>query len=93
MAFRVPTLDVSVVDLTVRLEEETSYEEICAEIKAQADGPLKGILGYTDNQVMSTDFLSDCRSSIFDDKAGIQLSKTFDVCSTVHLHYCSYSTT
>jgi glyceraldehyde 3-phosphate dehydrogenase len=77
MAFRVPTPDVSVVDLTVRLAKETSYEEICEEVKAQADGPMKGILGYTDDQVVSTDFLTDDRSSIFDAKAGIQLSKTF----------------
>jgi glyceraldehyde 3-phosphate dehydrogenase len=77
MAFRVPTPDVSVVDLTVRLEKEASYEDICEEIKAQSEGPLQGILGYTDEAVVSTDFLGDDRSSIFDAKAGIQLSKTF----------------
>lgn len=77
MAFRVPTPDVSVVDLTVRLAKETSYEEICAKVKEMADGPMKGILGYTDDEVVSTDFLSDQRSSIFDAKAGIQLSPTF----------------
>jgi glyceraldehyde 3-phosphate dehydrogenase len=77
MAFRVPTLDVSVVDLTVRLEKETSYEDICAKIKSMAQGELRGILGYTEDEVVSTDFLTDKRSSIFDAKAGIQLNKTF----------------
>merc|ERR1712235_131972 len=77
MAFRVPTPDVSVVDLTVRLGKETSYEEICAKIKEAASGPMKGILGYTDEDLVSTDFVGDNRSSIFDAKAGIQLSKTF----------------
>jgi len=78
MAFRIPTPDVSVVDLTVRLEKEATYEEICAMIKAASEsGPMAGILGYTDEMVVSTDFLGDERSSIFDAKAGIQLSKTF----------------
>jgi len=77
MAFRVPTPDVSVVDLTVRLQKEASYEEICNKIKEAAEGSLKGILGYTDEDLVSTDFLGDNRSSIFDAKAGIQLSKTF----------------
>jgi len=77
MAFRVPTADVSVVDLTVRLEKEASYEEICATIKAASEGAMKGILGYTEDAVVSTDFIGDQRSSIFDAKAGIQLSKTF----------------
>merc|ERR1711982_188281 len=77
MAFRVPTPDVSVVDLTVRLQKEASYEEICQKIKEASEGPLKGILGYTDEDLVSTDFLGDDRSSIFDAKAGIQLSKTF----------------
>jgi len=78
MAFRVPTPDVSVVDLTVRLQKEASYEEICAKLKeASETGPMAGILGYTDEMVVSTDFLGDDRSSIFDAKAGIQLSKTF----------------
>merc|ERR1711951_22629 len=72
MAFRVPTPDVSVVDLTVRLEKECSYEEICAKIKEASEGPMKGILGYTEDMVVSTDFLGDNRSSIFDAKAGIQ---------------------
>merc|ERR1719397_892071 len=77
MAFRVPTPDVSVVDLTVRLQKEASYEEICNKIKEAAEGSLKGILGYTDEDLVSTDFLGDNRSSIFDAKAGIQLNKTF----------------
>merc|ERR1712096_473638 len=78
MAFRVPTPDVSVVDLTVRLEKGASYEDICKKIKeASETGPLKGFLGYTDEMVVSTDFLGDTRSSIFDAKAGIQLSQTF----------------
>jgi len=77
MAFRIPTPDVSVVDLTVRLSKEASYEEICATIKAAADGPMKGILGYTDEDLVSSDFIGDNRSSIFDAKAGIQLNKTF----------------
>jgi len=77
MAFRVPTPDVSVVDLTVRIEKEASYEEICAKIKEASEGSMKGILGYTDEDLVSTDFVGDDRSSIFDAKAGIQLSKTF----------------
>lgn len=77
MAFRVPTPDVSVVDLTVRLEKEASYADICAAVKAAAEGPMKGVLGYTDDQVVSTDFLGDSHSSIFDAKAGIQLSPKF----------------
>jgi len=77
MAFRVPTPDVSVVDLTVRLKTGATYEEICAKIKEASEGPLKGFLGYTEDMVVSTDFLGDDRSSIFDAKAGIQLSNTF----------------
>merc|ERR1712112_14755 len=78
MAFRVPTPDVSVVDLTVRLQKEASYGEICAKLKeASESGPMKGFLGYTDEMVVSTDFVGDERSSIFDAKAGIQLSPTF----------------
>jgi len=77
MAFRVPTADVSVVDLTVRLVKEASYDDIKAAIKAAADGPMKGILGYTEDDVVSMDFLGDCRSSIFDAKAGIALSGKF----------------
>merc|ERR1711936_215444 len=77
MSFRVPTADVSVVDLTVRIEKEASYEDICKCIKDASAGSLKGILGYTDEDLVSTDFIGDQRSSIFDAKAGIQLSKTF----------------
>jgi len=77
MAFRVPTADVSVVDLTVRLKKPAKYDEIKKAIKAAAEGPLKGILGYTEDQVVSTDFLGDPRSSIFDAEAGIALSDTF----------------
>ncbi|KAL0364283.1 UNVERIFIED_CONTAM: Glyceraldehyde-3-phosphate dehydrogenase, cytosolic [Sesamum angustifolium] len=77
MAFRVPTVDVSVVDLTVRLEKEATYEEIKAAIKEESENKLKGILGYTEDDVVSTDFVGDSRSSIFDAKAGIALSKNF----------------
>ena len=77
MAFRVPTPDVSVVDLTVRLAKETSYAEICAAMKAASEGELKGVLGYTEDEVVSNDFIGDPRTSIFDAKAGIQLSPTF----------------
>merc|ERR1711971_1047764 len=73
MAFRVPTVDVSVVDLTVTLAKGASYEEICAAIKAEAEGKLKGVLAYTDEDVVSTDFIGDPHSSIFDAKAGIAL--------------------
>jgi len=77
MAFRVPTCDVSVVDLTVTLKNGASYDDICKAIKAEADGPLKGILAYTDEDVVSTDFISDAHSSIFDAKAGIALDENF----------------
>ncbi|XP_031484566.1 uncharacterized protein LOC116253732 [Nymphaea colorata] len=78
MAFRVPTPNVSVVDLTCRLERPASYEDVKATIKAAAsEGPLKGILGYTDEDVVSNDFVGDSRSSIFDAKAGIGLSASF----------------
>lgn len=77
MAFRVPTADVSVVDLTVRLEKETSYEEIKKVFKAASEGALKGILGYTDDAVVSQDFVSDAHTSIFDAGAGIELNSKF----------------
>ncbi|MDN3670583.1 type I glyceraldehyde-3-phosphate dehydrogenase [Echinicola jeungdonensis] len=77
MAFRVPTPDVSVVDLTVKLKEAASYEEICAKMKEAAEGELKGILGYTEDAVVSNDFIGDVRTSIFDAGAGIQLSDKF----------------
>ncbi|OZB87452.1 MAG: type I glyceraldehyde-3-phosphate dehydrogenase, partial [Thiotrichales bacterium 12-47-6] len=77
MAFRVPTSDVSVVDLTVELEKETSYEAICAAMKAASEGALKGVLGYTDESVVSTDFRGNSHPSIFDAGAGIALDGTF----------------
>ena len=77
MSFRVPTSDVSVVDLTVELENPATYAEICAEMKAQSEGALKGILGYTDEKVVATDFRGDARTSIFDSEAGIALDDTF----------------
>ena len=77
MSFRVPTADVSVVDLTVKLDKPTSYEEICAVIKTASEGDLKGILGYTEDAVVSQDFVSDSRTSIFDKEAGIMLNPTF----------------
>ena len=76
MAFRVPTPDVSVVDLTVRLEA-TSYDDICAKMKEMGEGSMKGVLGYTDEMVVSNDFIGDDRSSIFDAKAGIALNSNF----------------
>lgn len=77
MAFRVPTPDVSVVDLTFRTEKATSYQEICAAMKKASEGEMKGILGYTDEPVVSTDFTSDPHSSIFDAGAGIELNSNF----------------
>ncbi|WP_303325472.1 type I glyceraldehyde-3-phosphate dehydrogenase [uncultured Duncaniella sp.] len=77
MSMRVPTLDVSVVDLTVNLEKPATYDEICAAMKEASEGELKGILGYTEDAVVSSDFLGDARTSIFDAKAGIQLTPTF----------------
>ncbi|WP_276390886.1 type I glyceraldehyde-3-phosphate dehydrogenase [Eudoraea chungangensis] len=77
MAFRVPTADVSVVDLTVRLEKETSYEEIKKTFKEASEGALKGILGYTEEAVVSQDFIGDSRTSIFDAGAGIELNSKF----------------
>ncbi|KAI8007692.1 hypothetical protein LOK49_LG07G00286 [Camellia lanceoleosa] len=77
MAFRVPTPNVSVVDLTCRLEKSASYEDVKAAIKYASEGPLKGILGYTDEEVVSNDFVGDSRSSIFDAKAGMGLNASF----------------
>ena len=77
MSFRVPTLNVSVVDLTVRLDKPATYDEIKKAMKTAADGELKGILGYTEDAVVSSDFNGDARTSIFDAEAGIQLSPTF----------------
>jgi len=77
MAFRVPTCDVSVVDLTITTEKPAKYADVCAKIKAAADGPMKGVLAYTDEDVVSTDFITDPHSSIFDAKAGIALDDHF----------------
>jgi len=77
MSFRVPNPDVSVVDLTVRLEKAAKYQEICDAIKEASQGPLKGIMGYTEDEVVSSDFIGDERSSIFDAKAGIGLNDHF----------------
>jgi glyceraldehyde 3-phosphate dehydrogenase len=77
MAFRIPTLNVSVVDLTVNLAKPTSYAEICAAMKAASEGELKGVLGYTEEDVVSSDFIGCSLTSIFDAKAGIQLTPTF----------------
>ena len=77
MSFRVPTCNVSVVDLTITTEKGASYDEMCAVIKAAADGPMKGVLAYTEDQVVSTDFIGDPHSSIFDKKAGIALDDNF----------------
>ena len=77
MSLRVPTSDVSFVDLTVELAKPASYEEICAAMKAASEGELKGVLGYTADAVVATDFRNDPRTSIFDEKAGIQLDPTF----------------
>ncbi|KGN85870.1 type I glyceraldehyde-3-phosphate dehydrogenase [Porphyromonas sp. COT-290 OH860] len=77
MAFRVPTLDVSVVDLTVNLAKPATYAEICAAMKEASEGELKGILGYTEDAVVSSDFIGDARTSVFDAEAGIALTDTF----------------
>jgi glyceraldehyde 3-phosphate dehydrogenase len=77
MSFRVPTSNVSVIDLTVELAREASYAEICAEMKAQSEGALKGILGYTEEKVVSTDFRGEAMTSVFDADAGIALDPTF----------------
>ena len=77
MSFRVPTSDVSVVDLTVELNKEASYKDICAAMKAASEGPMKGVLGYTTEKVVSTDFRDECCTSVFDAEAGIALDSTF----------------
>lgn len=77
MAFRVPTVNVSVVDLTVRLQKDATYEQICQKMKENAEGPMRGILGYTTDDVVSADFTTSPLSSIFDAKAGIQLGPKF----------------
>ena len=77
MAFRVPTCNVSVVDLTVSLDKATTYEEICAKIREASEGEMAGVLGYESEKVVSMDYLTDPRSSIFDEKAGIMLGEKF----------------
>jgi glyceraldehyde 3-phosphate dehydrogenase len=77
MSFRVPTSDVSVVDLTVELKKEATYEQICTAMKTASEGAMKGVLGYTEEKVVSTDFRGDARTSIFDSEAGIALDSTF----------------
>ena len=77
MAIRIPTADVSLVDLSVELEKATTYDDICAKMKEASEGELKGILGYTEDAVVSSDFLGDARTSIFDKNAGIALTDTF----------------
>ena len=77
MAFRVPTANVSVVDVTLNIEKSASYDDIKAAIKAASEGPMKGYLGYTEDMVVSSDFLSDPRSSVFDANAGLALDPNF----------------
>ena len=77
MSMRVPTSDVSVVDLTVELNKDASYDDICKAMKAASEGELKGVLGYTEDAVVSTDFRGEARTSVFDAKAGIALDPTF----------------
>ena len=91
IAMRVPTLDVSVVDLTAKLAKPASYEEICKAMKAASEGELKGVLGYTDEDVVSSDFLGDTRTSIFDAGAGIALTDTFVKVVSWYDNECGYS--
>jgi len=92
MAFRVPTVDVSVVDLTAQLEKGASYDTICAAIKAASEGPMKGFLGYTNEDVVSSDFIGDTHSSIFDEKAGIALTDNFVKLVSWYDNEAGYST-
>ena len=91
MSFRVPTANVSVVDLTARLDKGADYETVCAALKAASEGPMKGILGYTDKQVVSSDFVSCPYSSIFDEKAGISLTDDFVKLVSWYDNECGYS--
>ena len=92
MSFRVPTANVSVVDLTARLDKGASYETICAALKAASEGPMTGILGYQDEDVVSSDFVGDSHSSIFDQKAGIALSDDFVKLVSWYDNEAGYST-
>ena len=91
MSMRVPTLDVSVVDLTAKLAKPATYEDICQAMKDASEGELKGVLGYTDEDVVSSDFLGDSRTSIFDKKAGIALTDTFVKVVSWYDNECGYS--
>ncbi len=91
MSMRVPTLDVSVVDLTVNLEKPASYEDICKAMKEASEGELKGVLGYTDEPVVSSDFLGDARTSIFDATAGLALTDTFVKVVSWYDNECGYA--
>ena len=91
MSMRVPTLDVSVVDLTAKLEKPATYAEICEAMKEASEGELKGVLGYTEDPVVSSDFLGDPRTSIFDAKAGIALTDTFVKVVSWYDNECGYS--
>src|SRR6202042_1416598 len=91
MAFRIPTMDVSAVDLTVRTEKATSYKELCAAMKKESEGEMNGILGYTDEEVVSSDFITDPRSSIFDAGAGIELNANFFKVFSWYDNVCGYS--
>ena len=91
ISMRVPTLDVSVVDLTAKLAKPASYEDICAAMKEASEGELKGILGYTDEDVVSSDFLGDTHTSIFDKKAGLSLTDTFAKVVSWYDNECGYA--
>jgi len=92
MSFRVPTANVSVVDLTARLDKGASYADICAAIKAASEGSMSGILGYQDEQIVSSDFIGDSHSSIFDAKAGISLTDNFVKLVSWYDNEAGYST-
>jgi len=91
MSFRVPTINVSVVDLTARLERGASYETVCAAIKDASEGSMKGILGYQNTDIVSSDFISDTHSSVFDEKAGIALTDDFVKLVSWYDNECGYS--
>merc|ERR1712232_762920 len=91
MAFRVPTANVSVVDLTARLKKGADYETICAALKEASEGKMAGILGYQDKDIVSSDFISDAHSSIFDKKAGIALTDDFVKLVSWYDNECGYS--
>merc|ERR1711865_1007986 len=91
MSFRVPTINVSVVDLTARLERGASYETVYAAIKDASEGSMKGILGYQNTDIVSSDFISDTHSSVFDEKAGIALTDDFVKLVSWYDNECGYS--